>query len=127
MQASRKNTRQLSAKFALLVLLSLIGGTEAQAQLNALMPTEATAPEEHRIDSSSSYYEILDVPFDANPETILKAYRRLVKRYHPDINKTSPDNERILRLINEAYEVLSDPEKKCCTTMALPNGQKSLI
>ncbi|MEK6773526.1 MAG: DnaJ domain-containing protein [Bdellovibrionota bacterium] len=112
LQASRKNTRQLSAKFALLVLLSLIGGTEAQAQLNALMPTEATAPEEHRIDSSSSYYEILDVPFDANPETILKAYRRLVKRYHPDINKTSPDNERILRLINEAYEVLSDPEKK---------------
>lgn len=58
------------------------------------------------------YYEILGVPRNATQEEIKKAYRKLVRQYHPDLNKDNPEAERKFREINEAYEVLSDPEKR---------------
>lgn len=57
------------------------------------------------------YYEILGVPRNATQEEIHRAYRRLARKYHPDVNK-SPDAEEKFKQIGEAYEVLRDPEKR---------------
>jgi molecular chaperone DnaJ len=55
------------------------------------------------------YYEILGVARDANKEDIKRAYRRLARKYHPDVNK-EPGAEEHFKEINRAYEVLSEPE-----------------
>jgi molecular chaperone DnaJ len=57
------------------------------------------------------YYEILGVPRDANKEDIKRAYRRLARKYHPDVNK-EPGAEEKFKEINRAYEVLSEPETR---------------
>lgn len=58
------------------------------------------------------YYEILGVSKDAGEEEIKKAFRRLARQYHPDVNKEDPQAEEKFKEINEAYEVLSDPKKR---------------
>jgi len=57
------------------------------------------------------YYETLGVARDATAEDIKKAYRRLARKYHPDVSK-EPDAEARMKEINEANAVLSDPEKR---------------
>ncbi len=57
------------------------------------------------------YYDVLEVSRNAEPEAIKKAYRRLAKRYHPDVNKADEATERF-REVQEAYDVLSDPKKR---------------
>ncbi|MEI6972050.1 MAG: DnaJ C-terminal domain-containing protein [bacterium] len=57
------------------------------------------------------YYEILGLPRTAEQEVIRKAYRKLARRYHPDVNK-GRDAEEKFKQIAEAYEVLGDPEKR---------------
>lgn len=56
-------------------------------------------------------YEILDLPPTATNSQIKAAYRRLARQYHPDRNPEVDTNAQI-QLINQAYEILSDPEKK---------------
>lgn len=57
------------------------------------------------------YYEILGVPRASSSDDIKKTYRKLARKYHPDLNK-SPGAEARFKEIGEAYEVLSDPEKR---------------
>ena len=57
------------------------------------------------------YYEVLGVSRGAGQDEIKKAFRRLARQYHPDVNK-EPDAEAKIKEINEAYEVLSDDQKR---------------
>ena len=58
------------------------------------------------------YYEVLGIDRDATEKDIKRAYRHLARRHHPDVNGTDPDAERKFKEIAEAYEVLSDNEKR---------------
>src|SRR4030095_1332434 len=58
------------------------------------------------------YYKILGVDRTADDKAIKTAYRKLARKHHPDVTKGSKDGGARFREINEAYEVLSDPEKR---------------
>ncbi|MBR4030353.1 MAG: molecular chaperone DnaJ [Clostridia bacterium] len=58
------------------------------------------------------YYEVLGIQKGADEASIKKAYRSMAKKYHPDMNPGNKEAETKFKEVNEAYEVLSDPEKK---------------
>jgi curved DNA-binding protein len=58
------------------------------------------------------YYKVLGVPRNASEEDIKKAFRRLARQYHPDVAKDKKGAEEKFKEINEAYEVLGDPENR---------------
>lgn len=58
------------------------------------------------------YYKILDVPKNASESDIKKAFRKLARKYHPDLNANDQTAKKKFQQINEANEVLSDPEKR---------------
>ncbi|MDY3617493.1 molecular chaperone DnaJ [Agathobaculum sp.] len=58
------------------------------------------------------YYEVLGVQKGASDDEIKKAHRRLAKKYHPDLNKDNPEAADKFKELNEAYEVLSDQDKR---------------
>ncbi len=59
----------------------------------------------------ADFYDLLGVSRDADPDTLKRAYRRLARQYHPDINKDAGAEDRF-KEIGRAYEVLGDPEKR---------------
>jgi len=63
------------------------------------------------MSAKRDYYDVLGVPRQATEEEIKKAFRRLARQYHPDVNRNL-DAEARFKEINEAYEVLSDREKR---------------
>jgi DnaJ-class molecular chaperone len=58
------------------------------------------------------YYEVLGVARDANQKDIRSAFRRLARKHHPDVNPNDPAAAERFKEVNEAHEVLSDPEKR---------------
>jgi molecular chaperone DnaJ len=62
--------------------------------------------------AKEDYYQILGVKRDAKPEEIKKAYRRLARKYHPDVNPGDKSAEERFKLITEAHDILSDPKKR---------------
>jgi curved DNA-binding protein len=58
------------------------------------------------------YYKILEIDKSASDDNIKKAYRKLARKYHPDLNPNNKEAEGKFKEINEAKEVLSDPEKR---------------
>ena len=62
--------------------------------------------------TKADYYETLGVKKDASADDLKKAFRHLARKYHPDLNKGSREAEEKFKEINEAYQVLSDPQKK---------------
>ena len=64
---------------------------------------------------NKNYYDILQINRNASPEIIEKAYKTLAKKYHPDLQVDDFNkkiSEDMLKQINEAYEILSNPEKR---------------
>src|SRR6516225_1651537 len=64
------------------------------------------------MSATRDYYEILGVPRDADDATIKKAFRRLARELHPDVNRHDPNAEEKFKEAAEAYEVLSDSERR---------------
>lgn len=63
-------------------------------------------------DNKRDYYEVLGVQKGAADDEIKKAYRKLAKKYHPDLNPGDKVAEEKFKEVGEAYEVLSDKDKK---------------
>ena len=63
-------------------------------------------------DNKRDYYEVLGLQKGASDDEMKKAYRTLAKKYHPDVNPDDKTAESKFKEINEAYAILSDPEKK---------------
>ena len=62
--------------------------------------------------AKQDYYEVLGIKRDAKPDEIKKAYRRLARKYHPDVNPGDKASEERFKLTTEAHDVLSDPKKR---------------
>lgn len=63
-------------------------------------------------ETKRDYYEVLGLSKGAGDDEIKKAYRQMAKKYHPDLHPGDKEAEKSFKEVNEAYEVLSDPDKK---------------
>ena len=60
----------------------------------------------------NDYYKVLGLARNASADDIKKAYRRLARRYHPDVNPGDKESEERFKQISEAFDILSDPKKR---------------
>lgn len=64
--------------------------------------------------TKKDYYEVLGLNRQSSDEEIKKSFKRLAMKHHPDRNPDNPKSEGLFKEAKEAYEVLSDPQKKIC-------------
>src|ERR1700751_2228116 len=76
----------------------------------ASWPSSTTSGD--RMSATRDYYDVLGVPRDADETTIKKAFRKLARELHPDVNSHDPQAEEKFKQAGEAYEVLSDAERR---------------
>ena len=75
-------------------------------------------------ENKRDYYEVLGVQKNATDEELKKAYRKLAKQNHPDLHPGDKEAEARFKEINEAYEVLSDKEKRAKYDQFGPTSKK---
>ena len=61
---------------------------------------------------NTNLYEILEVEATCTPDELKSSYRRLARKYHPDANTDDPNAETRFKEVSQAYEILSDPERR---------------
>eukprot|EP01089_Gocevia_fonbrunei_P009453 TRINITY_DN2175_c0_g1_i1.p1 TRINITY_DN2175_c0_g1~~TRINITY_DN2175_c0_g1_i1.p1 ORF type:complete len:504 (-),score=151.18 TRINITY_DN2175_c0_g1_i1:13-1524(-) len=93
-----------------------------QQQSYQQQPSQPATPQK---EDKRTYYEVLDVPKDANAAVIKKAYYKKAMIYHPDKNPDNPAAEEEFKAINEAYQILSDEEKRTVYDKYGKEGLKS--
>ena len=76
--------------------------------------------------NNTEYYDRLGVSKDASQDEIKRAYRKMSKKYHPDINK-EPGAEEKYKEVQEAYETLSDDQKRAAYFSICFNGNSSIL
>jgi DnaJ-class molecular chaperone len=74
--------------------------------------------------STATYYDLLKVDRRAGPEGVRAAYRSLAQRYHPDKRPGSADAVRVMAALNEAYAVLSDPQRRASYDRAIEGARR---
>ena len=77
--------------------------------------------------ANSNYYEILGVEPGATEQDIKTAFRKLAFKYHPDRNTDNPEAADQMKSVNEAYAVLSDPDKRQRTSRSAYPGSRTGI
>ena len=68
--------------------------------------------QQRRMNEKKEYYDLLGIEKDSTEEEIKIAYRKLAKKYHPDLNKTDPQAKEKFIEVKEAYDTLIDPVKR---------------